>query len=141
MTETEKTPEEILFPEAKVGDTIIKPWSFGKLFDVSVALEKILDKAEKKKIDLNDLDSIFEYATMAKLFTLASKELLDVIALTLDKKVAEVKALSMEEGLAITIIIAKQNWATIKNVLNPLLPQEEEVELLENETNQETTQE
>lgn len=140
MTDKEKTPEEILFPEAKVGDIVIKPWSFGKLFEVSLALEKVLDKAEKKKIDLNDIDSIFEYATMARIFTLASKELLDIIALTIDKKPAEIKELSMEEGLAITLIIAKQNWATIKNVLSPLLPtleMEEEVEIAETKSNQE----
>jgi len=142
MTDKEKTPEEILFPEAKVGDLIIKPWSFGKLFDVSLSLEKILDKVEKKKIDLSDTDAFFEPAIMARLFTLASKELLDVIALTLNKKVAEVKELSMEEGIAITLIIVKQNWTTIKNVLNPLLPMVEEVEpteaeTVENEVNQE----
>lgn len=142
MTEDKKTPEEILFPEAKIGDIVIKPWSFGKLLDVSIALEKVLDKAEKKKINLIDTDSLFEPAMVARLFTLASKELLEVIALTINKKPTEVKDLDMEQGIAILLVIVKQNWTIIKNVLSPLLlGLGEEVELTEEETEVKTDQE
>ena len=142
MTEDKKTPEEILFPEAKIGDIVIKPWSFGKLLDVSIALEKVLDKAEKKKINLIDTDSLFEPAMVARLFTLASKELLEVIALTINKKPTEVKDLDMEQGIAILLVIVKQNWTIIKNVLSPLLlGLGEEVELTEEEIKVETNQE
>jgi len=130
-----KTPEEIMFPEAKIGNITVKPWSFGQLIEVSALLERVLDKAEKKGIDFNNMEALFDYGTVARLFTLASKELLELIALTINKDLKEVKALNLDEGILIAVTIARQNGTLIKNVLSPLLPEPEEGESVEeNET-------
>jgi len=131
IEEEKKSPEEILFPEARVGKIIVKPWSFGKLFEVSALLEKVLDKAESKGIDLDDIDALLEYSSIVRLFTLASEELLEIVALTINEDVTKVREFSMEQGILLAIVIAKQNWTTIKNVLSPLLQGMKTAEVVE----------
>jgi hypothetical protein len=128
-----KTDEQILFPEAKIGDIVIKPWSFGVLFEISDLLDQVITKTEEKGI-LLDVDFI-SYVTMLKVFSLASSQVLKIISITLKKEEEEISALPMDEGLKIAIIIAKQNWEIIsKNVLG-LLPsvaeEKEETEKME----------
>ena len=129
--EIKKTEEEILFPEAKVGDITIVPWSFGKLFDISSFLEKVLDEIDNK--NLNDMfeGSFISYVSMARLFTIASDHLLKIVAITLYKdeeaefdledSTRKVRKFDMSTGIKVAMIIAKQNWETIKNALSPLL--------------------
>ena len=124
--EIEKSDEEILFPDVKVGAVTVRPWSFGMLFDIAPHLELVLDKAEKagimQKIEL--AGSFLSYTTMARLFTIASAPLLKIIATTISQDEAAVRKLSMEDGIKIVTIIYLQNKSTIsnaiKNVLTPL---------------------
>jgi hypothetical protein len=122
---------EVLFPEAKVGDITIKPWSFGKLFDVSGLLEKVLEEVENKGLtDIFDSDFV-SYISIAKLFTIASDPLLKIMAITLykdedsefslEESVKKVRKFDMDTGVRIAIAIGKQNISTIKNALAPLL--------------------
>lgn len=119
-----KTDEEILFPEAKVGEYTIKPWSFGVLFEISDMLEGILDKLEDKKIKIEDIvsaDGFISYTNIFRLFTIASKDVLSIIAITLDISEEEIKGMDMEEGIKIAIVIYKQNSKMfVKNFLTPL---------------------
>ena len=123
-----KSDEEILFPEAKVAGKVIKPWSFGALFDLSESLEIVLDKVEEKGIDkeFESNSGIMPYTTIARLFTIANKEVLKIIAYTLGEDEVEVKKLSMVDGVKITMIIFNQNKETIKNALIPLLAEAQE---------------
>lgn len=121
MSKKATNEEQTLFPEAKVGNIIIKPWSFGKLFDVSPSLERVLDRIDEKGIsDLFEKEFI-SYVSMARLFTIASKEVLNVIATTVDLDEEEIRNLSIEDGIKLAIIIFQQNKETIKNALSPLL--------------------
>ena len=117
----DQTEEQILFPEAKIGNLVIKPWSFGILFEISTILETVLDKMDKKGLSLDDIDDFVSYSFMLKLFTIASPELLKIVSVTIDQDEEEVKKLSMQDGIATVIVIAKQNWTTIKNAVSPLL--------------------
>lgn len=123
-----KNEEQMLFPEVKVGDITVKPWSFGILFDISDLLEEVINKAEEKDI-LDEINrDIIPYTTIAKLFTLASKQVLKIVSITLDMEEDEVKKFKMEDGIKITGIIARQNWEIIsKNLIN-LLPNPEKEE-------------
>ena len=123
---TKKTEEEILFPEVKVGKIVVKPWSFGILFDISDLLDEVITRVEEKKIgDIISDEGFLSYINMVKLFSIASKPMLKIIEITLDKEEEEIRKLSMEDGIKISIIIAKQNWEIIsKNLLN-LLPKVE----------------
>jgi hypothetical protein len=115
---TEKNNEErILFPEAKIGDIVVKPWSFGVLFEISSMLEVVLDKMEEKKIDI-DNTGFLSYATIAKLFTIASPQLLKIISLTIEKDIEDIKKLKMEDGIKIAYTIYMQNSSTIKNAFS-----------------------
>lgn len=132
MTKVKKSEEQVLFPEAKVGKIKIKPWSFGILFEISELLEQVIDKVEEKNIVLDE--GFISYITMVKLFTLASSQVLTIMSITLDIPEEEISALSMDDGIQIAMIIAKQNWEIVsKNVLN-LLPKSE---ILETEEEQE----
>ena len=122
MTDIKKTDDEILFPEAKVGDIVIKPWSFGILFDISTMLEHILDRMDEKKIIVDPIAGFISYFDMLKIFTLANQEVLQIISLTVEKDVEEIKKLGMEDGIKIAMIIYKQNSTTLKNVLSSLFP-------------------
>ena len=116
-----KSDEQILFPEAKIGDITIKPWSFGKLFDLSILLEVVLDKIEEKKINLDFTSGVIPYTTIARLFTIASPEVLKIMSITLDKSEEEVRELGMEDGMKIAMVIYQQNSETIKEGLGELL--------------------
>jgi len=120
MEEIKKTDEEILFPEAKVGDITIRPWSFGILFEISTMLETVLDKMEEKKIFVDPVAGFISYFDMLRIFTLANKEVKTIIAITLGKSEEDVELLSMEDGLKIAMIIYKQNSTVLKNVLSSL---------------------
>lgn len=116
-----KTDEEVLFPSAKIGKYTIKPWSFGILFDISVKLETVLDRLREKDIEgLFDLDLVSPIS-IARLFTVASSEVLSIIAITLDVDEDEVRNLSMEDGIRMAYVIYRQNATVIKNALAPLL--------------------
>lgn len=117
----EKSEEQILFPEAKVGDITIKPWSFYKLFELSPLLDRVLDKMEEKGIDLEKYGDILPYGTVARLFTIAAPEVKEIFHITLDKTEEDLKDLSMEDGIKIATIIYLQNKETVKNALAPLL--------------------
>ena len=123
---TKKSEEQILFPEVKVGNITVKPWSFGILFDISDLLDEVITRVEEKKIgDIISDEGFLSYINMVKLFSIASKPMLKIIEITLDKEEEEIRKLSMEDGIKISIIIAKQNWEIIsKNLLN-LLPKVE----------------
>lgn len=121
VEKTVKSDEAILFPEANVDGVVVKPWSFGKLFDLSVMLDTVLEKAEKKGLvaELNSGTTV-PYTTIAKLFAIASPEVLKIISITLGKSEDEVRELSMATGIKIAVTIFSQNKETIKNALSPL---------------------
>lgn len=129
MAEKKKSEEEILFPEAKVEDLVIKPWSFGMLFEVAPHLEAILDKADEKNVMSKLADGSTPFPVfIARLFTLAQSEVLKVMALTLDMEEDEIKNFDMSKGIKIATIIYEQNKEQIKNALSPLLVIQEEIE-------------
>ena len=140
-----KSEEEILFPEVKIAGKTVKPWSFGALFDLSESLEIVLDKIEDRDIDkeFEDSGGILAYSTIARIFTIANREVLKIIAYTLEEDEAEVKKLSMSDGVKIALTIFNQNRETIKNALAPLLVElrEEEEEEIEEKEEPEQKQE
>lgn len=115
----EKSDESILFPEEKIGDLVVKPWSFGMLFEISPYLEIVVDKAEEsgliKKFEENT--TFLSYPTMIKLFTIASKPMLMIIAMTVGKDEDYIKSLDMETGMKLAVTIYNQNKSTISNSL------------------------
>lgn len=133
----DKSAEEVLFPEVKIGDIEVKPWSFGVLFSISGMLERILDKMEEKGLDLGseDVGVFIDYRKMARLFTIASPEVLKIISLTVDKSEEELKELPIDTGIKIAITIYAQNMEIIKNAISSALPQ------IELKTETEPTQE
>jgi len=118
----EKSEERVLFPEAVVGKYTIKPWSFGKLFEISGYLSNVLDKIDEKGIADKLEEGFITYLTMVRLFSVASSEMLFIMSTTMDIEIDEIKEFSMEEGVKIALIIYDQNKETIKNALKPLLP-------------------
>ena len=116
-----KTDEEILFPEITIEGEVLKPWSFGKLFDLSPMLESVIDKMEAKGIDLDFNKEFIPYLTLAKLFTIATSEVLKIISITLDKPEEEIKKFDMQKGVKIAMGVYEQNKEVIKNALSPLL--------------------
>jgi hypothetical protein len=120
--EEEKNEEQILFPEAEVNGITIKPWTFGKLFKVSGMLEKIINKVENKKLDDIFSKDFVSYVELATLFTtLLSEEMLEIIAITLEKPKEEVESFDVGTGVEIAVVIFHQNKSIIKNALAPLL--------------------
>lgn len=115
-----KTEELILFPDAKVADITIKPWSFGMLFEISGLLDRVIEKMDDKGIFIDFEKPVLPYTTIARIFTLASEETLEIICKTVDKPAEDIKVLSMDDGIKMAVIVARQNWETIKNAVAPL---------------------
>ena len=115
----EKSDESILFSDVKVGELTVKPWSFGMLFEISPYLEIVVDKADESGIikKFEESATFLSYPTMVKLFTIASKPLLKIIAMTVGKDEEYIKALDMETGMKLAVTIYNQNKTTISNSL------------------------
>ena len=123
MPEKKKTDEEILFPDVKVADTTIRPWSFGVLFEISDLVDHVINKMEDKKVGLDSIissDGTITFLTIGKLFTIASPEVLKIMSITTGLSDIDIKALSMEDGIKMAFTIYSQNKETIKNALNSL---------------------
>jgi len=120
--EEKKVEEQVLFPEVVVEGITIKPWSFGMLFKVAPLVDSIIDKIERKGINL-DTDSLtLSWPVITKIFVCAADEILKVIAMTIGKPEEEISELGMDSGVKIALTIFKQNSQTIKNAfgLNPM---------------------
>jgi len=118
-----KTDEEILFPDVKIGKVVVKPWSFGVLFEISDLVDSVLNKMESKNLGFDSLftsDGTITFITIGKLFTIASPEVLKIISITTGLSEDDIKKLSMEDGIKIAFTIFSQNRDTIKNALNSL---------------------
>ena len=118
MVAKKKSEEQVLFPSVKIdNDVTVDPWSFGMLFEISTLLDSVLDKADAKGI----LDSIvneegtISYITMARIVALASEEVLQIIATTIDKSYEEIKEYDMGKGIKIALAIYNTNRDIIKN--------------------------
>ena len=123
MPEKKKTDEEILFPDVKVANTTIRPWSFGVLFEISDLVDHVINKMEDKKVGLDSIissDGTITFLTIGKLFTIASPEVLKIMSITTGLSDIDIKALSMEDGIKMAFTIFSQNKETIKNALNSL---------------------
>ena len=114
------TDEQVLFPEVKIGDIVVKPWSFGILFEISTMLEKVLDRINEKQILIDPISGFISYFDMLRIFTLANSEVRKIIAITVGKTEEEINQLSMEDGIKIAMEIYNTNSTTLKNVLSSL---------------------
>jgi len=121
MVAKKKSEEQVLFPSVKIdNDVTVDPWSFGMLFEISTLLDSVLDKADAKGI----LDSIvneegtISYITMARIVALASEEVLQIIATTIDKSYEEIKEYSMGKGIKIALAIYNTNRDIIKSTIS-----------------------
>ena len=113
--EKKKSDEEILFPNIKVGDLVIKPWSFGTLFKISPYLDSVLLKAESRGL-IEEFDTgQLNMSSAVKLFAFAASELLDIICISIEKEKEYVESLGMVEGIKLVIAIYNQNLEIIKN--------------------------
>lgn len=116
-----KSDEAILFSEIEIAGIKVKPWSFGKLFDLSSSLEIIIDKIEEKDIDLSLMNNEINLIDIVKVFNIAKQELLKIISITTDRAEEEIKELSMDDGVKLAFAIFTQNKDTIKNAFAPLM--------------------
>ena len=111
--------EQILFSDEEIEGIVIKPWSFGMLFEVSPSLEIVLDKMDEKGLitKLEESEGFLSWTLLARLFTIAGPEILKIISLTTKKPIDEVKKLDMGVGMKIAITIYNQNKERILNAL------------------------
>lgn len=117
--EEKKTDEEILFAEQDINGIMVKPWSFGILFEITEDLEAILSKLDEADIDIDTiLTNGITWKNMVRLFTVASPHVFRIIQLTVSKDEDTVKALSLEDGIKIALLIYSQNRDQIKNALS-----------------------
>jgi len=122
MENTTKPDETILFPETKIGEIIVKPWTFGKLFKLASILDTAISKLEAAGIDLEDLfkKEVITYTTIAKLFSLIADEILEVIYISVDLEKSDIEGLDMATGIKLAFTIFNQNKEVIKNAFSSL---------------------
>lgn len=125
VEEITKSDEEILFSDTKIAGLVIKPWSFGKLFEISPILDRLISKVEERGVDKEIEERVLSGGNISivflmKLFPIFSSELFEIIKRTLAVDDATVNKLTIEEGVAIIRIIYTQNQSSIKNALSLL---------------------
>lgn len=123
MTKKKKKDEDLqIFSEMKIAGIVLKPWSFGMLFDISPLLERVLQKATENGL-INELSSYTDsipYATIVKIFTTAGPEMLKIIAMSTKQSEEKIKTLPMDKGIELAVAIFNQNKDVIKNALTLL---------------------
>ena len=129
-----RTEEAILFPEKTIAGIVVKPWAFGALFEISDPLEVVLDKIDETGLGARLIDEKgdvnFTYLNLARLFTIAGNELLGIISKTLEIDEDTIKALSMQDGVAIVLLMYYQNKEMIVGALkNAFSPPQTETKL------------
>ena len=117
-----KSDEEIIFPTKTVAGIEVTPWSFGTLFEISSMLEIVLDRVNDKQILVDPIAGFISYFDMLRIFTLASQEVLKIIAITVKKDIEEIKKLSIDDGVKLAIEIYQGNSILLKNALSSLFP-------------------
>lgn len=124
-----KIDEQVLFDEVKIGKYVVKPWSFGVLFDVSDMIDDIFVKLEKKKVDISkEVAAIADAGEInlpfiARLFSVSAYQIRKIMAITLDISEEEVNELNMTDGVKIAATILRQNFSIIKNAISSSLPE------------------
>ena len=118
----EKPEEAILFPEVKIGDIVVKPWTFGKLFKLANILDTAISKLEDGGIDIEKVFSgdTIPYTLIAKLFSMISDEVFEVIKISVDMSEEELANLDMSTGIKLAFTIFNQNKEAIKNAFTSL---------------------
>ena len=118
----EKPEEAILFPEVKIGDIVVKPWTFGKLFKLANILDTAISKLEDGGIDIEKVFSgdTIPYTLIAKLFSMISDEVFEVIKISVDMSEEELANLDMATGIKLAFTIFNQNKEAIKNAFTSL---------------------
>jgi len=118
----EKPEEAILFSEVKVGNIVVKPWTFGKLFELAEILDNAITKVEAAGIDIEKIFSgdTIPYTFIAKLFSMISDEVLKVIKISVDMEEKEIADLDMATGIKLAFTIFNQNKEVIKNAFTSL---------------------
>lgn len=120
-----KSEEEILFPEQKVAGILVKPWSFGDLFAIANPLERLLDNIDNaglaEKLIGEDGNVQFDYFSLARVFTLASHELLTIMSETLDTEKEKLEKLSTTDGIKIALLMFNQNKEMLVNAIKNAL--------------------
>lgn len=115
----EKTDEGVLFPEVEIDGIVVKPWSFGMLFELAESLDRVIKRLEdhpKLLEEVTDLGTTISYITIARLFALANDEVMSIICKTINKSEEEVIKFPMDTGIRIAMQIFQQNSSSIKNV-------------------------
>lgn len=119
--EVKKTEEEILFPDVEVAGIIVKPWTFGKLFQISNDLDELINILDEKNILLSLENDLVSMSLIMKVFTIATGPLMNLITKSADVDEEKINSLTMEDGIKLVYTIFYQNWETIKNAMTPLL--------------------
>ena len=118
----DKPEEAILFPDITVQGIKVTPWSFGMLFEIGQRLDSVLDKIEAKNVSFSVFTTgTISYRDVARLFSLASKEVLEIMSLTIGLSIEDIKTFDMQKGVEIAYTIFKQNLEVIKNALTPVI--------------------
>ena len=127
MVDKKKNPEEIpeeaiLFPEVKIGDITVKPWTFGKLYELASILDRAITKLDAAGMDVDNLfnSDTIPYTTIARLFSIISSEILEVIDISIDLEREKIESLDMATGIKLAFTIFNQNKEVIKNAFASL---------------------
>jgi len=115
--ELKKSDEEILFPEAKVGDFVVKPWTLGQLLKINPHIEKVFAKLEEKRIKLT-LENVNDF--IVDLYFAALPEVVEIMAISLDVDQEKLHSLQLKEVVQLIYTIFIQNQENLKNVLSLL---------------------
>jgi len=123
MADQKEKPEEaILFPEVEINGINVKPWTFGKLFQLATILDSAITKLDAAGIDIEGLmqKDVISYTTIARMFAIMAEEVLEVIKISVDISQEDIEKLDMETGIKLAFTIFNQNKETIKNAFTSL---------------------
>lgn len=126
-----KSDEEVIFAQEKVAGFIVKPWSFGVLFEISEMLDSIFTKLDQRGVDLKfDFNDGLgaDLSRFIRIAAIAAPEVKAILAITIDADENTIEELDMKTGIKLLTTVFKQNFEIIKNGLGLSLIKEEEKE-------------
>jgi len=114
---SEKLGAEDLVQEVKIAGYVVRPWSFGKVVQVTQHLDQITGLLSQSGVKVSELDE----KDMGKIAKIVMPVAPLIMAITLDVDKEEIEKLKADDGILIMLTIVNQNIRYLKNFIGPVV--------------------
>jgi hypothetical protein len=117
VAQDEKREEEVLFPEFKVGDVVVRPWSYGQFLKVFPVFKSMLPEIEARGINEKNIE-----AKILDFVDVVLPHVDEVLSITTEMTKEQIHALRLSNVIQLTVVVLTQNVGHLKNSFGLVRP-------------------